>query len=101
MTFVIPLKKSGKNVKFPFRLLLFILLLTTVFAIDFDIDINIDILPLTLLLLLTLLLPLPLCYCYPFRAYKLLISVTKLMMVTVLSGMIIAATRGDKFPVTA
>jgi hypothetical protein len=33
MTFVIPLKKSRKNVKFPFRLLLFILLLTTDFAI--------------------------------------------------------------------
>lgn len=93
MTFVIPLKKSGKNVKFPFRLLLFFLLLTT----DFAIAIDIDILTLPLLLLLTL----PLCYCYPFRAYQLLISVTKLMMVTVLSGMIIAATKGDKFPVTA
>jgi hypothetical protein len=33
MTFVIPLKKSGKNVKLPFGLLLFILLLTTDFAI--------------------------------------------------------------------
>lgn len=99
MTFVIPLKKSGKNVKFPFRLLLFFLLLTTDFAIAIDIDILT--LPLLLLFLLPLLLLLPLCYCYPFRAYQLLISVTKLMMVTVLSGMIIAATKGDKFPVTA
>lgn len=37
MTFVIPQKKSGKNFKLPFRLLLFILLFSTAFDIDFDI----------------------------------------------------------------
>jgi hypothetical protein len=38
---------------------------------------------------------------YFLLAKKLLIIVTKPTIVTVLNGIIIAATKGDKFPVTA